>query len=110
MRSTTITYLRNCVTTITYHTLHQLTSNSVYFIEEDDASFLRPCHLKEFPHHPSSLTNVLLHQFGTYHSNEAGVCAIGHGSSEQGLPRARWTKEKNSLWRINSKLYKSLRL
>ena len=38
------------------------------------------------PHHAGALPNVFLDQLGARHSNEAALCVVGDGSSEQGLP------------------------
>jgi hypothetical protein len=41
------------------------TTNRVDFIEEDNASFLRSGHFKQFSDHSGTFTNVLLDQLGS---------------------------------------------
>ena len=37
---------------------HDLTSNGIDLVKEDDTSFLCSCHFKQLPHHPSTLQTI----------------------------------------------------
>jgi hypothetical protein len=48
-------------------------ADGVDFVEEDNAGLLGASHLEQLPHHPRSLTDVLLHELAADHTNESGV-------------------------------------
>lgn len=59
-----------------------------------------------FPH----LSNVLLHQFGADHPDEARVCSVGHSTGAESLPCARWSKQQHTLRGLNAQIDKPLGL
>ena len=53
------------------------TTDSVDFVEENDARLLTPRHLEELTDHPRTLTDVFLHELRTNDTNECSICAVG---------------------------------
>jgi len=56
-----------------------------------------PGHHEQLPDHPTSLSNVLLHQLGPTNSNEPTIGVMSDRTSEQSLSRSRRTVEEDSL-------------
>ena len=79
-------------------------ANGINLVEEDYARLLRSGHLEEFADHAGTFADVLLNQLAAYHSDEAGVGAVGDCSGQKGFPGSRRTVAKDSLGRINAKL------
>ena len=79
-------------------------ANGINLVEEDYARLLRSGHLEEFTDHARTLADILLNQLAAYHSDEAGVRAVGDCSGKKGLPSYRRTVAEDSLGRINTKL------
>jgi len=80
------------------------TTNSINFIEEDDASLLCAGHLEELTNHTGTLTNVLLHQLRTNDTNESGVCSVGDSSGAKSLTGSGRTVEKGTLGRVDTQV------
>ena len=83
-------------------------TNSVDFIEEDDARFLAPRHLEELADHARTFSDVLLHEFGTDDTDERGVCPVRYCAGAQSLASTWWTKQKNTLRWVDTELDKTL--
>lgn len=79
-------------------------TNRVDLIKEDNASLLRPRHLKELPHHPRSLTHVLLHQLRSNDTNERRVGTVGDCSSAERLSCTGRAKKENTLGWVDTEL------
>jgi hypothetical protein len=86
------------------------TTNGVYFIEEDNASFLRPSHLEQFSDHSRTFTNIFLNQLGSNDANKGRVCPVCDGSSTERLAGSWWAKEEDTFRWIDTKVYESLGL
>lgn len=67
-----------------------------------------PGHNEKLTHHAGSLTDVLLHQFSTLHSNEAAVSVVGDSASKQGLAGAWWAVKEDALWLGDSEAVEDL--
>lgn len=56
------------------------------------------------------LSDVLLHQLGANHPDEARVCSVGHGTCTECLPSARWSKQQHALRGLDAQIDKPLGL
>lgn len=70
-----------------------------------NSSFQSPVFFPE-----THLSDVLLHQLGADHPDEACVGSVGHGTSTEGLPCARWSKQQHALRGLNAQIDKPLGL
>lgn len=79
-------------------------AHRVHLVEEDDARLLGARELEQLAHHPRALADVLLHELGADHADEAGVGAVGDGARGERLARARRAVEQHALWRVDAEL------
>ena len=86
------------------------TTNSIDLIEEDNAGFLGTGHLEKFSDHASTLSHVPLDQLRSDNADETGIGPVGNSSGSESLSSAGGSIKKNTLWRVNSKLDKALRM
>jgi hypothetical protein len=85
-------------------------SNRIHLVKENNASLLTPCHLKQFSYHTGAFPNILLHEFGTNDTDKSGISSIRYCTSAEGFPCTWGSKEEDTFWRINAKVYKTFRL
>ncbi|TLD26927.1 hypothetical protein PspLS_04820 [Pyricularia sp. CBS 133598] len=83
-------------------------TNSVDFVEKDDACLFRPCHLEQLPNHTSALTHVLLNQLTSNDTDEGGICPVCNCTSAQRLACSRRSVEQCALWRVDTEVHESL--
>ena len=86
------------------------TTDSVDFVEENDARLLTPRHLEELTDHPCTLTDIFLHELRTYDTDKCCICPVRHSTCTERLASTRGTEEQNALWRVNTKVDKAFRL
>jgi hypothetical protein len=86
------------------------TTNRIDLIEENDAGFLGTGHLEKFSDHASTLSHVPLDQLRSDNADETGIGPVGNSSGSESLSSAGGSIKKNTLWRVNSKLDKALRM
>jgi hypothetical protein len=60
-------------------------TDGIDLIKEDDACLLGARHLEQLTHHASTLTDILLHQLTSDHTDEASIGTIRNGTSAQCL-------------------------
>ena len=54
------------------------------------------CHDEKLSHHPTTFTNVLLHQLGPRHPNELAIRMMRDSSRQQRLSCSRWTVQQDT--------------
>lgn len=100
------TILAPCTQTGRFPLFQDSQQFSLYFTFFFNFSFQPPVFFLSETH----LSDVLLHQLGADHPDEARVCSVGHGTCTEGLPSARWSKQQHALRGLDAQIDKPLGL
>lgn len=85
-------------------------SDSIDFIEEDDARLLAPGHLEQFTHHTGTFTDILLYEFRANDTNESRIRSVGHCTRTESFASTWWAEQKDALWWIDTEINEPLGL
>mmetsp|Transcript_19360 Transcript_19360/g.49646 ORF Transcript_19360/g.49646 Transcript_19360/m.49646 type:complete len:290 (-) Transcript_19360:238-1107(-) len=117
--STTIWLLSHLIDDFKHCPLHLIiasrlittsTTNSIYLIDENDASAHAPSHLEQLSYQPGTLTHVFLNELTSNYANKRCICPVCDSTSAQCLAGTRRTVQQDTLGWIDSKGQKFFRV